>query len=260
MKLDIKVKIGIISAVAVLFGIIIYVIAVKSDKNSVYTEVTTYEDITKEVATEGTSEATTLTAETTTAITSTQTTTQITTLPPQVQGHIVEAVENLPTSPVDKDIVYNGKTIALNMTMDSVKAAIGNPIVLLEETTQAVTEIAYAENSTEITTEVIEDLTDEGTITVSKANNIHRYRELIIITDNLNGNEVVKDIEVISDDIKNAAGISPINKEIFEITLSYGAPSYEDWSICKYSIDDNSSLYFKLSEGKVSSWGIALNE
>lgn len=245
--MDKRIKAAIIgvAAAAVIGGVIAYCSVIPEyDEQGNMLEITTVEEITEE-----NEESTAY--ETTETTTFDETSTETTTVYERINGHIVESVENLPTSPIDKYITYNNKQLKLGATMDEVKSILGNPIVLLTEETESCTETeeTTSEQTTEITTEAID--ADE---------NAHRYREFIVRTENKDGKEIVKDIEVISDKIKNAADISPIDKEIFEITLSYGAPSYEDWSVCRYAIDDNSHLYFKLSDGKVTSWGIALTE
>ncbi len=242
-----KVEIAIVSiAVIAVIGVVIACCAIKPeyDENGNMIEITSYEEIT-ELTTEMVFEAST---ETTSYETTSETTTY-----EQVNGHIVESVENLPTSPIDKYITYDNKQIKLNDTMDTVKSVLGNPIVILEESSNADSEEA---TGYEITTEATTlSPTDNNT-----AENSHRYREFIIRTEIKDGKELVKNIEVVSPLIENAAGISPIDKEIFEITLSYGVPSYEDWSVCQYDIDEDSYLYFNLIDGKVSTWGIALKE
>ncbi len=239
------------AVIGVIGGIIVYCsVTPEYDEQGNMIEMTTVEIITEE-----NEESTSL--EETETTTLYETSTETTTTYEAVNGHIVESVENLPKSPVDKYVVYNDKLLKLGVSMEEVKSILGNPIVLLSEETelQTETEQTTAEETTEAaaeeTTEAAAEKTDE---------NSHRYREFIIRTEFKDNIEIVKDIEVISDKIKNAADISPIGKEIFEITLSYGVPYYEDWNICRYEIDDNSNLYFKLRDGKVATWGIAIND
>lgn len=242
-----KAAIGV-AAAGVIGGIIAYCsVTPQYDEDGNIIEMTTLEEITEETSeTRAYDEATETTSQ--------QLSTEITTYD-RVNGHIVENVENLPVTPVDKCILYNNKELKLNLTMAEVKGILGNPLVFINEETETTTQQTETERPTE------EQLIQSETATEAEAlknTAVHRYREFIIRTEIKNGSETVKDIEVISDKIKNAAGISPIDKEIFEITLSYGAPAYEDWNLCKYAIDETSYLYFKLREGKVDSWGIAL--
>lgn len=159
---------------------------------------------------------------------------------------------NVKTASPDKYINYKNKRLAVNFSMDSLKTILGEPIVFAEETTQVATE-NMSEEQTEPNTESVEVTTKA----VENFTNTHRYREFIISTKVENGTEIVKDIRVISKNVGNAMGYSPIDKYLYEITLAYGQPSYTDWNICKYNIDNKSELYFRIVNEKVESWGIA---
>lgn len=238
--MNIKFKAAIGVAIAAIFGAVLYFSAAKPDENGNFFEETTedttvfYEYI-----------------EETTQETSEETSTEETTLE-TVNGHIVEDVENLPTSPIDNKITYNNKDLFLNSSIEDIKSALGEPIVLLKDLPQEI----VSEEETETTTE---EITEDNDID-SKGRKVYRYRQLLVKTEVEEGVERVKDIEVFSEDILSMSGVSPVGKEIFEITLSYGAPDYEDWSQCRYKIDEDKSLYFNMTNGVVSSWGIEVNK
>ncbi len=243
MSKDKKIIIAVILAVIAIIGAVIYYCSLKPEYDDLgnMIETTTIEEITDETTiTETTSETTT------DLVRPTETTT---TKAPSY-NRTVKPVEVKNSAP-DQYIAYNDKRLDVNFSMESLKTILGEPIVFVQETTTEAT----SEAETSLVTE-----TETETTTQESENKSHRYREFIVSTKIEKGVEVVKDIQVVSEKINNLLGFSPIGKPLYEITLTYGQPSYEDFEICKYNIDDNSYLYFKLIDGMVNTWGIASQE
>ena len=162
------------------------------------------------------------------------------------------AVESKPAIPMDNFINVNNNKLAVGIKMEDVKAVLGEPITVQESVSEYTT--ASVENSEAVT----ENVTNEFAWVYDDADlNIYQYNDFIIKTKVENNNEIVKNIKVITNNIKGQLNISPIGQEIYNISLKYGAPAYEDTNICIYKIDDNSYVYFELDNGKIVTWGIA---
>ncbi|MGN1317916.1 MAG: hypothetical protein ACI4VF_02795 [Lachnospirales bacterium] len=245
LTMDKKKKIAIIAVVIIVFCGIIYACSLRPeyDEFGNMIETTTFEEITEETTTfEYTTE------ETTDIIRPTETTTE-------EPIDVVIIPNSTPDAIVDSYILYDDKRLAVNFSLDSFKAVLGNPIVFMEEETEITTFETESESVTEEETETTTEAVSEDSLYYDS----YRYREFILFTKLEDNKEIVKDIEVISNKINNLSGFSPIDKPLYEITLAYGEPDYSDWAICKYNIDENSYLYFKLSNGVVATWGIASN-
>lgn len=249
MIMNNKNKVAIAALVIIILGSIIYSCSSKPEYDDLGNMIqpTTIEDIPYETTTM----TETYTETTTDYTTSTETTTSA------GNAQNVYIPNSTPSAAVDSHILCDDKRLELGMDMNAVKEVLGSPIVFIEETTEAATENVdiAVEGTTEAVTEnviVVEETTKNTTS--------HRYREFILTTKMTGGKETVNNIEVISPNIKNISGFSPIGKPLYEITLAYGEPAYSDWSVCKYNIDEKSYLYFNLYDGVVDTWGIAIND
>lgn len=156
------------------------------------------------------------------------------------------------TDSIDQYIAVDGGQLKVGVSMDDIKAVLGEPMKILTSLPEP-----NAEPETNQNGEPVTEPTTAAKVLVEGGTDSHRYRNFKIDTKVENGVEIVKNIEVITDKVKNLSGKDIMNKEAYDISLIYGEPTNINGGIYEYKIDDKSYLYFKFSGGKVSQWGIA---